>query len=65
MLRPRPPRSSSAHALDTKEATPKGIPPPSPQTGVAQKGSRREHYTCFGRGRASAGIAHREGKRNM
>eukprot|EP00957_Ditylum_brightwellii_P136069 10377468-Ditylum_brightwellii.AAC.1 len=38
---------------------------PPPKTGVAQKGVKRKRHLRFWRGRALAGIAHRQGKRNM
>ena len=34
-------KSSAAHASNTKEAMPKGIPP---KTGVAQEGAKRERH---------------------
>eukprot|EP00957_Ditylum_brightwellii_P001091 87027-Ditylum_brightwellii.AAC.1 len=40
----------------------KGYPP---QTGVVQKGAKRECHLWFWRGRALAGSTHREGKHNM
>eukprot|EP00957_Ditylum_brightwellii_P045411 3441842-Ditylum_brightwellii.AAC.1 len=36
-----------------------------PKTSVAQRGVKQEHHPSFGRGRALAGITHRQGKRNM
>eukprot|EP00957_Ditylum_brightwellii_P082293 6257297-Ditylum_brightwellii.AAC.1 len=55
-------KSSAAHALNTKEATLKGI---LPKTGVALPLCSLLRHTSFGRGRVLAGIAHRQGKRNM
>eukprot|EP00957_Ditylum_brightwellii_P115793 8832309-Ditylum_brightwellii.AAC.1 len=55
-------KNSAAHALNKKEVMPKGVPQ---KTGVAQKGAKWECHTGFWRGRASTGIAQRQGNRNM
>eukprot|EP00957_Ditylum_brightwellii_P189557 14429558-Ditylum_brightwellii.AAC.1 len=51
-------KSSAEHASNTKEATPKGIPPKKPLRSLLR-------HTGFWRGRALAVIAHRQGKCNM